>query len=32
VGGAPDEPTPLKSIASDHPTVPFSAAFSQRLV
>jgi hypothetical protein len=31
-GGALDELTPWKSIASDHPTVPLSAAFSQRLV
>jgi hypothetical protein len=29
---APDEPTPRKSIASVHLTLPFSAAFSQRLV
>jgi hypothetical protein len=32
VGGAPDEPTPWKSIASDHPTVPFSVDVNQRLV
>jgi hypothetical protein len=31
-GGAPDELTPWKSIASDHPTVVLSAALSQRLV
>jgi hypothetical protein len=29
---APDEPTPRKTIASDHPTVLLSAAFSQQLV
>jgi hypothetical protein len=29
---APDEPMPRKSIASVHPTLSFSAAFSQRLV
>jgi hypothetical protein len=28
---APDEPTPRKSIASVHPTLPFSVAVSQRL-
>jgi hypothetical protein len=28
---APDEPTPTKSIASVHPTLPFSVAVSQRL-
>jgi hypothetical protein len=32
VGGAPDEPTPWKSIPSDHPMVLLSAAFSQLLV
>jgi hypothetical protein len=29
---APDEPTPWKSIASVHSTLPFLAAFSQQLV
>jgi hypothetical protein len=29
---APDEPTPWKSIASVHPTLPFLVAFSQWLV
>jgi hypothetical protein len=28
---APDEPTPRKSIASVHPTLPFSVTISQRL-
>jgi hypothetical protein len=28
---APDEPTPWKSIASVHPTLPFSVTVSQRL-
>jgi hypothetical protein len=28
---ATDEPTPGKSIASVHPTLPFSVAISQRL-
>jgi hypothetical protein len=32
VRGAPDESTPWKNIASDHPTVLLSAAFSQWLV
>jgi hypothetical protein len=28
---APDEPTPIKSITSVHPTLPFSVTVSQRL-
>jgi hypothetical protein len=31
VGGASDEPTPWKSLASVHPTLPFSVAVIQRL-